>query len=130
MAGVEKQDKDEDQSPFVFRYPSNGMVYELKVPVKIPYTRDVRELAVRLIRGHDLPCYLEDQLIDQLRCHVQETTQLASDSNATETMQRVLDEDKVTDTTDGVLLCKTLYLQLAICKLHCMLHALLLCWLF
>ena len=95
MAGVEKQDNNEEQPPFVFRYPSNGMVYELKVPVKLPYTRDVRELAVRLIQGHDLPCYLEDQLIDQLRCHVQETAQLACDSNAMETMQSVLEEDKV-----------------------------------
>ena len=100
MAGVEKQDTDEEERrPFVFRYPSNSKVYELKVPVKIPYSRDVRELAVRLIRGHDLPCYLEDQLVDRLRCHVQETTQLASDSNATDTMQRVLDEDKVVPTT-------------------------------
>ena len=99
MAGVEGQDTDEEQPSFVFRYPSNGRVYELKVPIKIPYSRDVRELAVRLIRGHDLPCYLEDQLIDQLRCHVQETTQSTSDSNATETMQRVLDEDKVMSTT-------------------------------
>lgn len=102
MAGVEKQEEDTEE-PFIFRYPSNGTVYELRVPVKLPYTRDMRELAVRLIQGHNLPCYLEDQLTNQLRSHVQETTQLARDSNATVTIQTALQEDKVRHAANGVL---------------------------
>lgn len=47
---------------FVYQFHSNGSIKHLKLPLKLPYVRDAREQALRLIKLHRMPPHLEDDL--------------------------------------------------------------------
>ena len=49
-----------------YKLRMKGSWYKLEVPLTLPYTGNPRELAVRLINAHQLPCYLEQELCERL----------------------------------------------------------------
>ena len=52
---------------FSYEFCSNGTRYSLTVPVPgVLGSSRARELASRLVRAHNLPCYLEEELTSQL----------------------------------------------------------------
>ena len=48
------------QRKFVFGFGSKGIRSTLEVPVNIPLEQTVRDLVGRLVRAHNIPCYVED----------------------------------------------------------------------
>ena len=52
MMSVEKE--------FVFSFGSKEMNSTLKVPITIPLEQTVSDLVGRLIKAHNIPCYVED----------------------------------------------------------------------
>ena len=48
------------QRKFVFNFGSKGVRSTLEVPVNIPLEQTVRDLVGRLVRAHNIPCYVED----------------------------------------------------------------------
>ena len=58
---------EKEIAKFSYQFSSNGTRYHLRVPVRGPLNAvRARELASRLVRAHNLPCYLEDELCSQL----------------------------------------------------------------
>ena len=58
---------DAKKGEFLYQFCSNGTKYQLRVPVKgLLSAARARELTSRLVRAHNLPCYLEDELCSQL----------------------------------------------------------------
>ena len=52
---------------FIYRFQSNGSVHRLRVPLQLPYARDVREQTLRLIKLHRMPSHLEEELFMKLK---------------------------------------------------------------
>ena len=52
---------------FVYQFRCKNNNYRLKVPLDLPFEGDARELAVRLVGAHRIPCHLEDDLCQKLR---------------------------------------------------------------
>lgn len=77
----EKRSRD-----FLYKFRSKGVTYQLKVPLELPYTGNPRELAVRLVNTHKLPCYLEDDLYGQLQQFAREETVKLLDQEAEENL--------------------------------------------
>ncbi len=48
------------EKQFVFTFGSKGVSSTLTVPVPIPLEQTVDDLAGRLIKAHNIPCYVED----------------------------------------------------------------------
>ena len=69
---------------FFYSYRSNGTSYRLRVPISLPFTGDARELSLRLIQAHNLPCYLEDDLREQVERFAREASLEAWDREAEE----------------------------------------------
>ena len=82
---------------FTYQFSSNGTRYKLCVPVQEPLSGvRARELASRVVRAHNVPCYLEDELCSKLEefsrdvalrlwsCEGDEAVKLAGDSVAKE----------------------------------------------
>ena len=64
---AESEKKKGAAEELLFEFCSNGARYRLRVPVGAPLdAARARELAVRVVRAHKLPCYLEDELREQL----------------------------------------------------------------
>ena len=58
---------EKEVAKFCYQFSSNGTRYHLRVPVRGSLNGvRARELASRLVRAHNLPCYLEDELCSQL----------------------------------------------------------------
>lgn len=51
------------EAEFVFTFGSKGQVSTLTVPVIIPLSQSVEDLAGRLIKCHNLPCYVESGMV-------------------------------------------------------------------
>lgn len=51
---------------FAYQFRSGGNTYCLNVPLELPFEGHTRELAVRLVRAHRIPCHLEDDLCEKL----------------------------------------------------------------
>lgn len=68
----------------LYSYRSNGTSYRLRVPLSLPFTGDARELSLRLIKAHNLPCYLEDDLREQVERFAREASLEAWDREAEE----------------------------------------------
>ena len=71
---------------FTFTFRSNGAGYRLRVPVQLPYKGNTRELVLRVIRAHNLPCYLEDELCGQLERFIRDAALEMWDTEAEERM--------------------------------------------
>lgn len=78
-ANVESKSRD-----LLYSYRSNGTSYRLRVPLSLPFTGDARELSLRLIKAHNLPCYLEDDLREQVEKFAREASLEAWDREAEE----------------------------------------------
>ena len=79
--------QNEKQScDFLYKFRSKGATYQLKVPLELPYIGNPRELAVRLVNTHKLPCYLEDDLCGQLKQFALEETVKLLDQVAEENL--------------------------------------------
>ena len=68
----------------LYSYRSNGTSYRLRVPLSLPFTGDARALSLRLIKAHNLPCYLEDDLREQVEKFAREASLEAWDREAEE----------------------------------------------
>ncbi len=62
----EKKDALPEVRTFVHKVRVQGSWYNLKVPLTLPYSGNSRELAIRLVNSHKLPCHLEDELCVKL----------------------------------------------------------------
>ena len=71
---------------FVYDFRSNGSIRRLKLPLKLPYVGNARELALRVIMAHKLPQHLEDDLHDQLLNFARGASQEMMDKKAEERM--------------------------------------------
>lgn len=78
-ANVESKSRD-----LLYSYRSNGTSYRLRVPLSLPFTGDAGELSLRLIKAHNLPCYLEDDLREQVKRFAREASLEAWDREAEE----------------------------------------------
>lgn len=64
-----------EAAKFTYQFSSNGTRYHLHVPVPGQLGRErAQELASRLVRAHNLPCYLEEELSSQLEVFVRDST--------------------------------------------------------
>ena len=80
---------------FHYQFRSGGTSYDLAVPLRFPFRGDARELALRLIRCHNLPCYLEGDLTQHLKGFIREQSLATSDAWSEEAMDRTLKSEKV-----------------------------------
>lgn len=48
------------EKDFVFKFSSKGLDSTLTIPVVIPLRQPVNDLVGRLVKAHNLPCYVED----------------------------------------------------------------------
>ena len=62
----EEESREERIADFTYQFSAKGSTYRLRLPLKLPFREDARELAVRLMRAHGVPCYLEDDLCREL----------------------------------------------------------------
>lgn len=94
--------KKRETERFSYEFCSNGTRYQLTVPVRGPLGASrARELASRVVRAHNLPCYLEEELCSQLEefardaalrrwdCEGDKAVKLAGDSVAEEVSSMV-----------------------------------------
>ena len=44
----------------MFSFGSKGVRSTLEVPINIPLEQTVRDLVGRLVKAHNIPCYVED----------------------------------------------------------------------
>ena len=69
---------------FCYQYRSNGATYRLRVPLEFPYKGNAKELTLRVIKAHDIPCYLEEDLCAKLEEFVREVGVKTCDAEAEE----------------------------------------------
>lgn len=83
-------------SKFKYRFTSDGSTYQLIVPVLLPISAEqVGELAVRLIRCHNLPCYLEKELSTKLWDWARQQTLSGGDEAADSLLEQSMNNEKV-----------------------------------
>lgn len=80
---------------FRYQFTSNGTVFELSVPLKLPHAGNTRELALRLISNHHLPCSLEDDLVQRLEDCIREQSQVVQDAISEDTVYAALKDETV-----------------------------------
>lgn len=75
LVAKKKAPTDKEDTRFTYQFSSNGTRYHLRVPVAGQLGEErARELASRLVRAHNLPCYLEDELCSQLEVFARDST--------------------------------------------------------
>ncbi|XP_052781780.1 protein C12orf4 homolog isoform X2 [Mya arenaria] len=77
------------EKEFTYVFTSKDVESVLRVPVKIPYPQDARDLTGRLVFEHNLPCYIEDDLCTKIEKFISVETSRLSDENANEALERV-----------------------------------------
>ena len=92
-----KKALDPHMQEFIYQFHSNGSVKRLKLPLSLPYVRDVREQALRLIKLHRMPSHLEDELHTKLRLFANEASNDFLDRQAEESLPHDSVFDKVGD---------------------------------
>lgn len=105
--------KDPHARNFVYQFPSNGSIKRLTVPLNLPYTRDAREQALRLIKLHRMPFHLEDELCGKLQQFAKEASDECLDLHAEESLPSDSVFDKV-----GVCIYdryESLYMYMCMC---------------
>lgn len=81
-----KMDGEPKTRDFFYTYRSNGTNYRLRVPLTLPFTGDARELSLRLIKAHNLPCYLEESLRKEVERFARDASLEVWDTDAEETL--------------------------------------------
>ena len=107
--------KDPHTRHFVYQFPSNGSIKRLTVPLNLPYTRDAREQALRLIKLHRMPFHLEDELSENLQQFATEASNERLDGLAEESLPNDSVFDKVCGGVGGVvdMMCVRVYVCVA-----------------
>ncbi|XP_064617462.1 protein C12orf4 homolog [Liolophura sinensis] len=77
------------EKDFVFKFSSKGLDSKLTIPVMIPLRQPVSDLVGRLIKAHNLPCYVEDELTQSLADFVSKETSRLHDKNAMDVINKV-----------------------------------------
>ncbi|XP_048513908.1 protein C12orf4 homolog isoform X2 [Athalia rosae] len=74
---------------FKFKFPTctTGQEYELEIPLKIPHSGSVKELTHRIVGAFKLPCYVEDDLHQELEAAVKQWTLEFHDNKAESLIQ-------------------------------------------
>ena len=85
----------ESMVEFAYQYASGGKLYELKVPIQLPHNGEAKELAVRIMNGHDIPCYFEGELAEQLESFIKREMEKWRDSAADEVIHVAMEEHGV-----------------------------------
>ena len=80
----EEGDRHLHTQDFEFEYKSKGNLYQLSVPVQIPYEKDKRELVQRLMKLHLIPSYEEDSLFDKISRFIVDASVKEGDRQADE----------------------------------------------
>lgn len=80
---------------FVYQFTWKGKLHELKLPLKLPYEGNTKELASRLIAVHKIPYPLEQQLTADLERFVVRETQKHQDACADHVIQTSLHDEKI-----------------------------------
>ena len=101
--------KDPHIRDFVFQFHSNGSIKRLKIPLNLPYTRDVREQALRLIKLHRMPYHLEDELYLKLQQFARESSDDFLNHQAEESLPNDSVFEKVSDLIHTACVCAGLY---------------------
>ncbi|XP_013416133.1 protein C12orf4 homolog [Lingula anatina] len=70
------------QKNFVFAFSNQGTKSTLKVPIPIPLDTTAESLAGRLIAAHNIPCYVEADLLKKLKEFLAEETEKWQDEFA------------------------------------------------
>ncbi|XP_064618656.1 protein C12orf4 homolog [Lineus longissimus] len=79
------------ETEFVFKFGCKGQASTLTVPVTIPMEQSVEDLTGRLVKAHNLPCYVEEDLSERLRDFVDQNTKQFYDKNSVEAIRKVQD---------------------------------------
>ncbi|KAL5502575.1 hypothetical protein EMCRGX_G009373 [Ephydatia muelleri] len=80
----EEEDRRLHTQDFEFEYKSKGNLYQLSVPVQIPYEKDKRELVQRLMKLHLIPSYEEDSLFNKISRFIVDASVKEGDRQADE----------------------------------------------
>ncbi|XP_035674348.1 protein C12orf4 homolog [Branchiostoma floridae] len=78
------------EKDFVFQFKNGSLKSCLTVPLRLPPECSARDLRGRLVAAHNLPCYVEDDLLQQLEEFIAVETSKLQDENA-ESSLRALD---------------------------------------
>lgn len=78
---------------FVFQFGSRGLQSKLTVPVTIPLDQTVSDLVGRLMKVHNLPCFVEEDLQRQLSEFVSKEAECLHDENSEESIDKVRNGD-------------------------------------
>ena len=97
QANATQKDKDSNIRDFIYQFRSNGSIKRLKVPLNLPYIRDAREQALRLIKLRHMPYHLEDDLYMKLQQFAKES----SDDFLNQQAEGSLPNDSVFDKVSG-----------------------------
>ncbi|XP_060068652.1 protein C12orf4 homolog [Ylistrum balloti] len=83
---------------FEFVFSSKEQKSKLTIPVLIPLSQiSIREFVARLVTAHDLPCYVEEDLLKQLQAFVTKESNRLYDEHAEEVMTKVRKDPKQVD---------------------------------
>ncbi|KAK2167583.1 hypothetical protein LSH36_26g09044 [Paralvinella palmiformis] len=74
---------------FTFTFGTRSQRSTLKVNITIPLNESVKEFSYRLINAHQLPCFVEGALKDELEQFIAIETKKLQDANAEEAIERV-----------------------------------------
>lgn len=96
-ADTMQKDKDSNIRDFIYQFHSNGSIKRLKVPLNLPYIRDAREQALRLIKLRHMPYHLEDDLYMKLQQFAKESSDNFLNQRAEESLPNDSVFDKVND---------------------------------
>ena len=96
--------KDPYTRDFVYQFASNGSIKRLTVPLNLPYTRNAREQALRLIKLHRMPFHHEDDLCGKLQQFAKEASDECLDCCAEESLPNDSVFDKVCITAQVAVL--------------------------
>ncbi|RUS88413.1 hypothetical protein EGW08_003809 [Elysia chlorotica] len=77
------------EKDFVYTFETKTTQSKLTVPITIPISISFREFVARLVRAHNLPCFIEDDLERKLSEFVNKETCLLHDQNADEAILNV-----------------------------------------
>ncbi|CAH1257098.1 C12orf4 [Branchiostoma lanceolatum] len=70
------------EKDFVFQFKNGSQKSCLTVPLRLPLECSARDLRGRLVAAHNLPCYVEDELLHQLEEFIAVETSKLQDENA------------------------------------------------
>ena len=77
---------------FAYSYVVREEAKQLVLPIKIPFDGKINELVARVIKQHDIPCYFENELTEQLTSFIREETSKWRDKISDDTILYAFEE--------------------------------------